>query len=67
MTVVTDASGASWSVPVLDMALDGPTETPLGDIGYGVSLEECWRCRTTIPREDELGLCEPCRTALRDL
>lgn len=46
----------------------GPTDTPLGDVEIEpVRLDECWRCSVTIPKEDPLGLCDPCRIQLRDL
>jgi hypothetical protein len=32
-----------------------------------VDLAACWRCDAKIAPEDEVGLCEPCKTQLRDL
>jgi len=53
------------------------TEGPLPTLGeepgvdsraiFPVNLEACWRCQTRIDREDDLGLCESCKTELRDL
>lgn len=32
-----------------------------------VGLDQCFRCGSEIPREDELGLCDRCKTFLRSL
>lgn len=53
-------SDAEWRLPI-DTA-------PIGDVEIEpVRLDECWRCSVTIPKEDPLGLCDPCRVQLRNL
>jgi len=49
---------------------DEPFEPPLGeDEVVPVDLERCWRagCGAEISREDEVGLCWPCREELKRL
>lgn len=41
------------------------------EVGHDVPIvttDQCWRCLVAdVPREDDVGLCESCKTALRDL
>lgn len=41
-----------------------PTETPLGEHGYGemviAQVERCWRCYDGVSVDEDLGLCQTC-------
>lgn len=32
-----------------------------------VELDQCWRCTRAVPKDDDLGLCVECKTALQTL
>lgn len=55
-----DGSTGVWQ----SFGLDNLTEHE-GFHGVQVQLDECWRCQTTIPKDDEFGMCEPCKVAMQ--
>jgi hypothetical protein len=65
----------NWRMSMVDVALawiaaTESWEPPMWADAYAVvpvHLDACWRCRATISKDDDFGLCDRCKEELRDL